>query len=534
MAKACINYLCRDEFDRPFEALGGAVRETPDSVDTGSLVDPQQSPDIIINLSEIPFLRDEETLMGQVVDDLQHKYCAYQYAALHCTSHMSTFLCMESSADLPYSLLRHRDRLCFGNWLRVFAELLSFQAPTPAEMERPLILASYHGWHKVVQDLISSASSETKADVEVALFWALSRAHEPVVHALMYAHDPATTKRRRPPYTIAAAQTGAKNIVEAVLSSNSISTEDLNAKDEYGRSALHCAAELNHSEILTMLLANPSIRPDTCDRSQKIALHYAAECGSIDAAKVLVSRSASFAQYRDGHGRTTLMYAAENGFLDMVKLLSPYAVSINDECDYMGRSCLAHAMISLNADIAQYLVAKGATLGSKDASGRTCFSNAINATCPVDQQHRKLLLCSLVATYDTMVLDEPDDDEWSPLFWALDAPGYPDIVEALVRQHGVDINRRDRSGRTPLSWAAAGGFFCIVDLLIQQRSIDVMSADVEGKTALSYAAIHGQEATARALVRRAPHLRHARDSGQRRPADWAKLNGHEDFASWLS
>jgi hypothetical protein len=63
-----------------------------------------------------------------------------------------------------------------------------------------------------------------------------------------------------------------------------------------------------------------------------------------------------------------------------------------------------------------------------------------------------------------------------------------------------EIDQRDLSGRTPLSWAAENGQEAIAKLLLDTGKIDVDPKDDNGQTPLSLAAENGQEAIVKLLL----------------------------------
>jgi len=64
------------------------------------------------------------------------------------------------------------------------------------------------------------------------------------------------------------------------------------------------------------------------------------------------------------------------------------------------------------------------------------------------------------------------------------------VVKLLLEQGNVDVNSKDSSGRTPLSFAAEWGNETVVKLLLEQGNVDVNSEDSSGRTPLSIAADH--------------------------------------------
>ena len=47
------------------------------------------------------------------------------------------------------------------------------------------------------------------------------------------------------------------------------------------------------------------------------------------------------------------------------------------------------------------------------------------------------------------------------------------IVEVLLKENGIDLNPRDESGNTPLSWAIDLGYFETVKSLVEHDDIDI-------------------------------------------------------------
>ena len=73
------------------------------------------------------------------------------------------------------------------------------------------------------------------------------------------------------------------------------------------------------------------------------------------------------------------------------------------------------------------------------------------------------------------------------------------MVKLLVDMGKANVDPKDGYGRTPLSWAAAGGHEAVVKLLVDTGKVDVDSEDVFGQTPLSRAAAGGHEAVVKLL-----------------------------------
>jgi ankyrin repeat protein len=72
-------------------------------------------------------------------------------------------------------------------------------------------------------------------------------------------------------------------------------------------------------------------------------------------------------------------------------------------------------------------------------------------------------------------------------------------VQALLSSVLVDVNKRDKDGRTPLSFAAGYGYEEVVKILLHVQGIEVDSKDNDGGTPLSRAKLYGRESIVRLL-----------------------------------
>ncbi|TGZ80602.1 ankyrin [Ascodesmis nigricans] len=75
-------------------------------------------------------------------------------------------------------------------------------------------------------------------------------------------------------------------------------------------------------------------------------------------------------------------------------------------------------------------------------------------------------------------------------------------LHGLVQWSTVDVNVRDASGRTALSYAAGDRHDDVVQLLLQQPTVHVNVRDIFGRAALSYAAENGHGDVVRMLLGR--------------------------------
>ena len=104
------------------------------------------------------------------------------------------------------------------------------------------------------------------------------------------------------------------------------------------------------------------------------ALMWAASLGKLDVVKCLVEHGADL-EAKDGDGRTALMKAAYNGHLEEVKYLAECGADL-DVKDKHGRTALMKAANWGELDVVKCLAECGADLDVKDKDGRTTLDIA--------------------------------------------------------------------------------------------------------------------------------------------------------------
>jgi ankyrin repeat protein len=57
------------------------------------------------------------------------------------------------------------------------------------------------------------------------------------------------------------------------------------------------------------------------------------------------------------------------------------------------------------------------------------------------------------------------------------AGGHKTVVQALLETSKVDLNAKDRTGQTPLSWTSAGGYERVVQMLLATCKVDPHAKD---------------------------------------------------------
>ena len=121
----------------------------------------------------------------------------------------------------------------------------------------------------------------------------------------------------RSPQSIAASS-GHEKISRLLLA---LPTIDPNSADRWGRTPLSHAAKNGHDSVVQLLLALPTIDPNSADIGDWTPLTYAAEEGHDSVVQLLLALPAIDPNCVCGQDRTPLSYAAEGGHDSVVQLL---------------------------------------------------------------------------------------------------------------------------------------------------------------------------------------------------------------------
>lgn len=126
-------------------------------------------------------------------------------------------------------------------------------------------------------------------------------------------------------------------------------------------------------------------------------------------------------------------------------------------------------------------------------------------------------------------INSKDKEGRTPLSWAV-MKGDNAVVQLLI-ERGADINSKDNWGETSLSWAVMKGYKSIVQLLVE-RKVEIESRNIWGETPLSQAAGNGHEAIIQLLIERGAEV-NSRDVLGQTPLSLAMKGRHEALTQLL-
>ena len=248
---------------------------------------------------------------------------------------------------------------------------------------------------------------------------------------------------------------------------------DVNSKDDSGRTPLLWAASGKIPLSRAATIRTLQSRVD----SSSMALSWAEEKGREAVVKLLLGRGDVDVNLKDNSGRTPLSWAAVTGHEAVVKLLlgrGDVDVNLKDDS---GRTPLSRAAEEGHEAVVKLLLGRDdVDVNSKDNSGRTSLSWAASIRIPPGLSASKIM----------------------PLL-RMARERHEAVAKLLLRCGDVDVNLKDDSGRTPLSWAAEEGHEAMVKLLLGCDDIDVNLKDNSSRTPLSWAIERRHEAVVKRL-----------------------------------
>lgn len=128
---------------------------------------------------------------------------------------------------------------------------------------------------------------------------------------------------------------------------------------------------------------------------------------------------------------------------------------------------------------------------------------------------------------------KPNSEDTRTLLMSVVETGNVAAVKIVLNVHGIEVDARDRTGRTPLAWATKVGSAEIVKLLLDIGKVDVNARDREGMTPLAQAVQAGQEATLKLLLETGKMDVNARNQKGRTPLGHATKNRQEVIVKLL-
>ncbi|MBO7642238.1 MAG: ankyrin repeat domain-containing protein [Alphaproteobacteria bacterium] len=179
--------------------------------------------------------------------------------------------------------------------------------------------------------------------------------------------------------------------------------------------------------------------PNIEDLNRKTALMIAVEKGNLKIVTELV-KSGADPDIQDKNRKTILRLAVEKGNLEIIKELVNYSKNLNCK-DYNGQTALMLAVSKGNVNLVNLLIEKGADVNARDNNDKTALMFAASSG--------------------------KEDIVRSLLEKKKKKSAIKKMVSKITRkkEEGIDINAKDKDGKTALDYAKEAGHTEVVEML---------------------------------------------------------------------
>jgi ankyrin repeat protein len=287
--------------------------------------------------------------------------------------------------------------------------------------------------------------------------------------------------------------------------------EVLNMQDGSGKSPLHHAIEMKHTDIARYLIEQGA-NTDLTDNDNESPLHYSASTGNLEIARLLLEQGTTSLNDSNAvkHGGfvgnwTPLHLACLNSHSEMVQLLVDHGANIEVK-DGVKRTPLILSVEGGSMQVVQVLVENGADINAQALRGYTAllwaarngFEEMVDYL--IDQgaaiepsTHPLAFQMSIMNGMDRLfelVLDRGFNVEEiaqrdPELICPAAAGGSARIVGLLV-ENGFVLEQADKDGWTPLHYAASEGHVDVIEYLITEN-VAIDARNLKGETAYNLA-----------------------------------------------
>ena len=363
----------------------------------------------------------------------------------------------------------------------------------------PLILAAFFGHEEVASELLQRGADihvKSKKNGRTALHMACLKGHLNCAQLLLDAgsrlNEPDDYDNWTP--LILAALFGHEVIVSELLQRGA----NIHKKSkELGRTALHIACAEGHLKCAQLLLDAGSRLNEPDDYDNQTPIILAAFFGHEEVVSELLQRGADIHVKSKKNGRTALHIACAEGHLKCAQLLLDAGSRLNEPDDYDNQTPLILAAFFGHEEVVSELLQRGADIHVKSKkNGRT----ALHLACA--EGHLK---CAQLLVNVGSRLNEPDDDNWTPLILAAFF-GHEEVASELL-QRGADIHvKSKKNGRTALHMACLKGHLNCAQLLLDAGSRLNEPDDYDNWTPLILAALFGHEVIVSELLQRGANI----------------------------
>lgn len=293
-----------------------------------------------------------------------------------------------------------------------------------------------------------------------------------------------------------------------------------------GWQPVHYSAYWGFTTTLEYILSHPSsVTAATAQTpARRTPLSLAAQSGHIKATQLLLSHGGF--EVEDVEGLTPLAWAALLGHAGVVDLLISAGASVSSRC-YRGMSITHHAARSGEIALLTKVLDAGSPLDEPD---KILGLTPLHLVAKFAGCHGTKYLLSRGADVNKV----STVDMQTALHLVVQASHeHVSAIVPLLESDGVEINVKDRYGRTPLLWAVILGKELLAGRLLDAGA-DCEGVDILGRTILHYAAKTMDARFVRKILEKSSRkVIEAVDRDEQSVLHFAALGGNQEIVELL-
>ena len=255
------------------------------------------------------------------------------------------------------------------------------------------------------------------------------------------------------------------SVVPTDLKNHSLNIDDVTAKNNEGLTALHQATKHGDINAVSILLQKQiDVNAQTDDENRCTSLHIAAQKGDHNIATMLIQAGA-YVDACNGDGKTSLYLTAQNGEKEMTELLLRKGADLEIQPYGENDLTLLHQVAKQGyQEIVALLLNYGADVNECTPSGITLLHIA--------EQNRDRDMIQFLLQKGADPRTRVEKEKGFVLLHSACEHGYRELAAILI-DDGVDVNRCDDNGWSPLRTATKNGHTEVMQLLLQRGANEI-------------------------------------------------------------